>query len=67
MRSRRSSFAINSKAPSSTPLRPRRHCSATRIPYCSIVSGAVVGTINTAIWLPLRFSNEASSRSSVDR
>src|SRR5713101_5292732 len=30
--------------------------SATRIEYCSMVSGAVVGTINTAIWLPLRAS-----------
>ena len=30
--------------------------SATRMEYCSISSGCVVGTISTAIWLPLRAS-----------
>ena len=48
IRSLRSSLAIKSSTPSSTPLRPSFHCSATRIPYCSTVSGCVVGTSNTA-------------------
>ncbi len=48
--------------------RRRRSCgrastaSATRIAYCSIVSGSVVGTISTAIWLPLRVSNVGEPR-----
>src|SRR5579871_5607247 len=41
-------------APSSTPLRPSFQASTTRIEYCSIASGAVVGTINTASCAPLR-------------
>ena len=39
MRSARSSFATTRIAPSSTPLRPSFHCSATRSANCSIVSG----------------------------
>jgi hypothetical protein len=38
--------------PSSAPLRPIFHASATRIEYCSMLSGWVVGTSRTAIWLP---------------
>src|ERR1700722_18641187 len=56
MRSLRSSLATTSSAPSSIFLRPIFQASATRIEYCSMVSGAVVGTISTAIWLPLRSS-----------
>src|SRR4051812_40960831 len=56
MRSLRSSFATTRIAPSSIFLRPIFQASATRIEYCSIVSGCVVGTISTAIWLPLRAS-----------
>ena len=40
----------------STPRRPSFHASATRIAYCSMVSGSVVGTSRIAIWLPLRAS-----------
>src|SRR6185369_5339031 len=64
MRSARSSFATTRIAPSSTFFRPIFHCSPTRNAYCSTVSGAVVGTIRTAIWLPLRASNERNSCSS---
>src|ERR1700744_1681400 len=54
MRSLRSFLATSRIAPSSIFLRPIFHASATRIEYCSISSGCVVGTISTAIWLPLR-------------
>src|ERR1700690_1487844 len=64
MRARRSFFAISRIAPSSTPLRPSFHCSATRMPYCSISSGCVVGTISTAIWLPF-FASKSASRLSM--
>ncbi|MGY2938801.1 hypothetical protein ACVWZ6_008403 [Bradyrhizobium sp. GM6.1] len=47
-------------APSSTFLRPIFQASATRIANCSMVSGSVVGTIRTAIWLPLRISKSCS-------
>src|ERR1051325_944765 len=63
MRIARSCIAASNRAPSSIPLRPSFHCSATRMEYCSIVSGCVVGTISTAIWLP-RFSSKARSRAS---
>jgi hypothetical protein len=43
-----------------------RHWSATRIEYCSISSGCVVGTINTAIWLPFACANERSLASSAE-
>src|SRR6185436_778602 len=66
MRSVRSSFATTRIAPSSTFFRPIFHCSPTRNAYCSTVSGAVVGTIRTAIWLPLRASNERRSCSSEE-
>src|SRR3954464_3067038 len=56
MRSLRSSFATTRIAPSSIFLRPIFQASATRIEYCSMVSGCVVATISTAIWLPLRDS-----------
>src|SRR3984893_12874383 len=52
MRSLRSSLATTRIAPSSIFLRPTFQASATRIENCSMVSGAVVGTISTAIWLP---------------
>jgi len=42
--------------PSSIFLRPTFHWSATRIEYCSISSGLVVGSSSTAIWLPRRAS-----------
>src|ERR1700761_423843 len=54
IRSLRSFLATTRSAPSSIFLRPIFQASATRIEYCSMVSGAVVGTIKTAIWLPLR-------------
>ncbi|MNN50724.1 hypothetical protein D3C81_1653240 [compost metagenome] len=60
MRRLRSSLATISKAPSSTFLRPSLHCSTTRRAYCSIGSSPVVGTINTASWLPFSFSNACS-------
>src|SRR3990172_13264918 len=63
----RSSLATSSSAPSSTALRPSFHCSTTRIEYCSIASGCVVGTIRTAIWLPLAASNAASFCSRASR
>src|SRR6202165_249470 len=56
MRSLRSSLATTSSAPSSIFLRPIFQVSATRIENCSMVSGAVVGTISTATWLPFRVS-----------
>ena len=46
-------------------LRPSFQPSATRIEYCSIVSGCVVGTISTAIWLPLAASNSRKRCSSA--
>src|SRR6266403_4545707 len=52
MRSLRSFLAATSSAPSSIFLRPIFQASATRSEYCSMVSGAVVGTISTATWLP---------------
>src|SRR6266446_3908229 len=60
MRSLWSFLAITSSAPSSIFLRPIFQVSAARIEYCSMVSGAVVGTISTAIWLPLRFWKSSS-------
>src|SRR6185436_18122352 len=57
---RRSSLATSSSTPSSTPLRPSFHASKTRTPYSTALSGFVVGTKRTAIWLPLRDSNSAS-------
>src|SRR5260370_24599921 len=56
MRSLRSSLATIRIAPSSTFLRPTFQASATRIENCSMVSGAVVGTINAATWLPFLVS-----------
>src|SRR5687767_12298175 len=67
MRTLRSSFATMSSTPSSTRLRPSFHCSTTRIEYCSISSGFVVGTISTATWLPLRVSKVASLASIAAR
>src|SRR5262249_51895006 len=60
MRRWRSFLAMTSSAPSSTFLRPIFQASATRSENCSIASPSVVGTISTAIWLPLRFSRSAS-------
>src|SRR3990167_7792198 len=65
MRSARSSLATSSNAPSSTPLRPSFHASATRRANCSMVSGWVVGTNSTASCAPLFFSNAARRASSV--
>src|SRR5258708_9918003 len=53
-----SSLATISSAPSSIFLRPIFQASATRIEYCSMVSGAVVGTISTATWLPFLASRD---------
>ena len=50
------SFATIRMTPSAVPLRPIFHASATRIPYCSIASGAVDATVSTAICVPLRRS-----------
>src|SRR5882724_1217479 len=52
MRSLRSSLATTRIAPSSTRTRPTFQASATRIEYCSMVSGWVEASISTAIWLP---------------
>src|SRR5664279_1577020 len=60
MRSLRSFLATTSSAPSSIFLRPIFQASATRIEYCSMVSGSVVGTINTATWLPFLSSSALS-------
>src|SRR4030095_10293670 len=65
MRMRWSSFATISIAPSSTPFRPSFQASATRIPNPAMSSSSVVGTISTAIWLPLRASNACSFCSSA--
>ena len=46
-------------------MRPSFHWSTTRIEYCSISSGFVVGTISTASWVPLADSNAASFCSSA--
>src|SRR5689334_1529507 len=62
MRSLRSSLATTSSTPSSIFLRPICQLSATRIEYCSMVSGSVVGTIRTAIWLCLRRWKSISRR-----
>src|ERR1043166_2069656 len=51
---------MTSGAPSSIFLRPIFQVSATRSENCSIASPSVVGTISTAIWLPLRRSRSAS-------
>src|SRR6266702_628840 len=56
MRRWRSFLATTSSAPSSIFLRPIFQVSATRSENCSIASPSVVGTISTAIWLPLRAS-----------
>src|ERR1700737_1717252 len=56
MRSLWSFLATTSSAPSSIFLRPIFQASAALIEYCSMLSGCVVGTISTAIWLPLRDS-----------
>src|SRR6185295_6593421 len=64
---RRSSLATSSSAPSSTPLRPSFQASNTRTPYSTGVSGLVLGTSSTAIWLPLRDSNSARVCSSASR
>src|SRR5580693_1035520 len=58
-------LAIRSSAPSSMRLpltvpRPSFHWSTTRIEYCSISSGWVVGTMSTASCEPLADSNAAS-------
>src|SRR6202158_1758453 len=58
MRSLRSFLAMTRRAPSSIFLRPIFQASATRIEYCSMVSGAVVGTISTATWLPFLSSSD---------
>ncbi|CFB62917.1 hypothetical protein LMG16407_02991 [Pandoraea apista] len=42
-------FAMSMMTPSSTPLRPAFHASATRMLYWSMVSGAVLGTIRMKI------------------
>src|SRR3954447_7806851 len=60
MRRCRSFLATTRSAPSSTFLRPIFQASATRIENCSMLSGSVVGTIRTAIWLPLRVSRSFS-------
>ena len=39
---------FHTRTPLSLPFCPSFHASAIRIPYCSIVSGCVVGTISTA-------------------
>src|SRR3546814_295005 len=67
MRTLRSLRATSMRMPSSTPLRPSFQALVTRIEYCSIVSGSVVGTISTAIWLPFAFSNAVSLSSSALR
>src|SRR6185312_5223977 len=66
MRSLRSFFATTSSAPSSIFLRPIFQLSATRIEYCSMVSGWVVRTMRTAIWLPLRRWKSSSRRDCAD-
>src|SRR5258706_7594308 len=58
MRSLWSFLATTNSAPSSIFLRPIFQASATRIEYCSMVSGAVVGTISTATWLPFLASRD---------
>jgi hypothetical protein len=60
MRSLWSFLATTMSAPSSIFLRPIFQASAARIENCSMVSGCVVGTIRTAIWLPLRCSRSFS-------
>ena len=66
IRNVRSSFATTRSAPSSTFFRPGFHCSATRMAYCSIVSGAVEGTMRTATWLPFLASNDRNACSRAD-
>ena len=53
-------MAMTSSAPSSIFLRPIFQASATRSENCSMASPSVVGTISTAIWLPLRASKSFS-------
>ena len=67
MRSARSCIATRSSAPSSGFSRPSFQASTTRIEYCSIASGCVVGTISTAICAPLRASKSASFDSRLAR
>src|SRR5690348_2557832 len=64
MNTRWSSLATTSSTPSSTCLRPIFHWSNTRVAYCSIVSGWVLGKISTTTCAPLRCSSAASSDSS---
>ncbi len=63
----RSSIATSNNAPSSTPLRPSCHASTTRIAYCSMVSGCVVATVNTASCAPVSASKSLSVLSSAAR
>src|SRR5258705_535144 len=63
MRNLRSSLATTRIAPSSTRTRPTFQASATRIEYCSMVSGWVEGRINTAIWLPFARSKSRNRES----
>ncbi len=67
MRSARSCIATRSSAPSSGFSRPSFQASTTRIEYCSISSGCVVGTISTAICAPFRASKAASFGSRLAR
>ena len=67
MRSVRSCIATRSSAPSSGFSRPSFHASTTRIEYCSISSGFVVGTISTAICAPFLASKSASCDSRLVR
>jgi len=49
------------------PSRPSFQPSATRIAYCSIASGCVVGTMRTATWLPLlRWKARSLASSAAD-
>ena len=67
MRSARSCIATSSSAPSSGFSRPSFQASTTRIEYCSIASGCVVGTISTAICAPFLASKAASFASRPER
>ena len=58
-------YPVATSFAASTPLRPSFQESTTRMPYCSIVSGCVLGTRSTAICDPLRDSNAASLASSA--
>src|SRR5437773_4562186 len=65
IQTRRSSFATRTSTPSSMPFRPSFHSSYTRTPYWAGVSSSVVGSISTAIWLPLPRSKSRSRASRV--